>query len=157
MIILHDMVEKIYIPKFNFIGSDKEDFMSYLNTVGIPDSIQSEHSPFVIVTDRKEMIDSKLDERFVAFPYENGFDSSKIHCKKLMTYALDLNGADVVGKNVRCKSDFTAFELLSNGGIGRVYLNGTKKNYPKYALALACGIMLSGIDLKTAVEIVSRK
>ena len=74
-----------------------------------------------------------------------------------MTYAVDENGADVVGKNVRFKSDFTAFELLSGSGIGRVYIDGTKKNYPKYALALACGIMLSGIDFKTAVDIVSNQ
>lgn len=143
----------IKIPKFNILGTEKEEFLLFLKTIGIPDNIMSEQSSFLIATDRIQTQD--FAEKFVAFPYYKGFDKSKINCKKIMTYAIDENGADVVGKNVRYKSDFTAFELLSDSGIGRVYIDGTEKNYPKYALAFACGIMLSGIDLKTAVDIVS--
>ena len=143
----------IKIPQFYILWSEKNEFLLFVKTIGISDDIQYEQSQFVIVTDKTETID--FAEKFVAFPYYKGFDKSEINCKKIMTYAVDENSADVVGKNVRYKSDFTAFELLSSGGIGRVYIDGAEKNYPKYALALACGIMLSGIDFKTAVDIVS--
>ena len=143
----------IKIPKFNILGTEKIEFLLFLRTIGISNEIMSEQSSFIIVTDGVQI--NNCAEKFVAFPYYKGFDKSKINCKKIMTYAVDENGADIVGKNVRFKSDFTAFELLSNNGIGRVYIDGTEKNYPKYALALACGIMLAGIDFKTAVDIVS--
>lgn len=143
------------IPKFNVLGSEKDQFNLFARTIGIKDNIISDISSFVIITDKTAEYDSDFDGKFVAFPYYNGFDKSEIKCKKIMTYAIDANGADVVGKNVRYKSDVTAFELLSIDGIGRVYINSTEKNYPKYALALACGIMLSGIDFRTAVDIVS--
>ena len=143
----------IRIPKFNILGTEKDEFILFLKTIGISEEIMSEQSQFLIVTDKIQLSDCA--EKLIAFPYYKGFDKSKINCKKIMTYSIDENGADVVGKNVRFKSDFTAFELLSNNGIGRVYIDGTEKNYPKYALAFACGIMLSGVDFKTAVEIVS--
>ena len=152
-ILMPDNVFTVKIPKFNILGSHKEEFLSFAETIGIPNDIQYEQSRFVIVTDKTKTIN--FAEKLVAFPYYKGFDKSEINCKKIMTYAVDENSADVVGKNVRYKSDFTAFELLTGSGIGRVYIDGTEKNYPKYALALACGIMLSGIDFKTAVDIVS--
>lgn len=145
------------IPKFNIVGNERNEFISYTRTIGITDNIQSDSSDYIIITDEKLSLEVNFDGKYVVIPYNKNFDKTKINCKKLMTYAVEENGADAVAKNVRFKSDFTAFELLSDYGIGRVYIDGTEKNYPKYALAFACGIMLSGIGFRTAVDIVSSK
>ena len=135
-------------------GSESRSFVSFAENLGMK-NVLSERADVVVVTDRKFVPD--LSNKKVAFPYFEGFKKSEIECKRIMTYAVEKNEADVVGKNVRFTDDFTAFELLTEDGIGRIYLNSRERNAPRYAIALACGLMLSGIPFGDVPAMISFK
>lgn len=139
--------------KICVVGGESRNFVSFVKKLGMSD-ILSDVADVVVLTDGKCLDNMRWKK--AAFPYFRGFEKTGIICGEVLTYAVEENEADVVVKNVRFTDDFTAFELLAKDGIGRIYLNDTGREAPRYAIALACGLILLGMPFRDVLKTLSR-
>lgn len=141
--------------KVTVVGKNSRDMILYINSLGLSEILSEEAADVVIVTEEGFIPDS-IGKK-VVYPYYRGFNKSSVKADKILTCAVENNSADVVAKNVRERDGFTTFELLAPDGIGRVYVSSENKELPKYALALACGLILAGTSTMDAIAMISGK
>lgn len=140
--------------KLTVQGKDSQRLVSFIRSLGKSNILSVDTARVIICTEKCEI--SNCDDYAVAFPYYKGFDKTTINCKQILTYAIDDNGADVVAKNIRKRDSFVTFELLAPNGIGRVCVGDTDEDTPRYALALACGLILAGLSLTDTIAFISQ-
>lgn len=141
--------------KVKIVGKNSSDMISYIESLGISEILSNEAADVIIVAE--EGFVPNIGGKKMVCPYYEKLDKSQIKAEKILTCAVENNSADVVAKNIRKRDDFTTFELLAPDGIGRVYVGSENKNLPKYALSLACGLMLAGAPTTDAIAMVSEK
>lgn len=137
------------------LGDESKKFVLFVKALGLEYILTDSLMQTAVVTDSSAGTD--FSGMKVSYPYVDGLNKKSIKCDEILTYAVENNGADVVAKNVRIYNDSTSFELLTSDGIGRVYVDSTERNVPKYTLALACALLLSGLKTSDAIELVSKK
>lgn len=138
--------------KIQVVGKYKSEFVDFVKSLGL-ESILSDCEAGVTVVTEAGMLPEKYSR--LAYPYCKDCKTDFFKGKKVLTYAVEDNGADVVAKNVTDREGFVTFELLSSDGIGRVYAEGDIEKIPIMALALACGLMLAGVPAKDAIAMIS--
>lgn len=141
--------------KIAVAGSGSENMKLYVKSLDMEYILSDGKADVLIVTQEGFIPKNSFDT--VVYPYYKGFDKTALNVKKLVTYAVENNSADVVAKNIRDRDGFKTFELLAPDGIGRVYVSADIDDAPKLALALACGLMASGVQTMDAINAVSGK
>ena len=69
----------------------------------------------------------------------------------VLQYAVEENMADIVAKNVIRTDDYTSFELLAVGRIGRLKFNEEKDTTVQNMLAAAGVMLAAGIDFDSVI------
>ncbi len=139
------------------LGKGSRELTDLAKKLGLGELFEKKTADVVVITDEAslEKYASDCAGKSAAVPYEETTSGSLKPAKKILTYAVEDNRADVIAKNVRNKDEFISFELLAPMGIGRVYTAANDK--PRLILALACGLMLAGASVRDAIALVSAK
>lgn len=140
--------------KITVLGNGRDEFVKFVTDIGMKGILSADTAEVAVVMEEGLAVTGYGK---VVYPYCEGYENSVIGAERMLTYAVENNNADVVAKNIREREGFATFELLAEDGIGRVYVDGDIEKVPKQALALACGLMLSGVPTREAISSVSSK
>lgn len=104
-----------------------------------------------------EGVDIRLLSEFknIVLPYSLS-KSVNIKEKKLLSYSMDNNEADLIAKNINPQGDKTMFELLGTGVIGRVKLSNSSGFSAELVLAVSSALIAMGIPLASVLDVVNR-
>ncbi len=136
-------------------GAESKHLISFIRGLGKSCILSADTASVVIYTEKCAVLNG--EHYAIAYPYYKGFNKSAINCKKILTYAVEDDNADIVAKNVTLRNGFATFELLTPSGMGRVFVKESEKDEVRFMSAFACGLMLTGMPLAEIIALVSQK
>lgn len=132
----------------SFANTENQSLKKLIDVFLEKSGFSSDESVFV-VTDKTRSCGKDCEIYVVPYDYKGETFG------KTFTYSLNNNNADAVLINIQNHTDSKSFEILTNGGMGRVFINN-KNSVPVEDVLICAAVFLAlGMELQQVLDVLN--